>query len=300
MIGGLVYNFLPFMVLPIYVALERIDPRAGRGGPATCTPTRSPAFRKVVLPLSLPGVFAGVLLTFVPVASDYVNAAILGGTATHDDRQHHPDAVPDQPRTTRRPRRCRSSLMAVLLVGIFAYARVLGTEDVLEVAALMTADRRVTPPERSPRRGGPAADRAVGRRLLPIYTWLIIAWLSLPIIVMIVFGFNDTQGKLNIRPGRASPSSGTATCSSIADLTDGAGATRCSIALVTTVDRRRCSARCMGCALGRYRFRGSGSVNLLLFANIAAPEIVLGAVAAVAVPDARRPARLPDDHRSRT
>src|SRR5690349_21923272 len=80
-IGGLVYNFLPFMVLPIYVALERIDPRvveAARdlyANPAT-------AFRRVIFPLALPGVFAGVLMTFVPASSDYVNSELLGGTET--------------------------------------------------------------------------------------------------------------------------------------------------------------------------------------------------------------------------
>jgi len=80
-ICGLVYNFLPFMVLPIYVALERIDPRlveAARdlyANPAT-------AFRKVVFPLALPGVFAGVLMTFVPASSDYVDSAVLGSSST--------------------------------------------------------------------------------------------------------------------------------------------------------------------------------------------------------------------------
>jgi len=80
-IAGLVYNFLPFMVLPIYVALERIDPRvveAARdlyAGPAT-------AFRRVIFPLALPGVFAGVLLTFVPASSDYVNSSVLGSSDT--------------------------------------------------------------------------------------------------------------------------------------------------------------------------------------------------------------------------
>src|SRR4051794_191135 len=75
-IGGLVYNFLPFMVLPVYVALERIDPRvveAARdlyAGPAA-------AFSRVMLPLALPGVFAGVLMTFVPASADYVNSAVL-------------------------------------------------------------------------------------------------------------------------------------------------------------------------------------------------------------------------------
>lgn len=80
-IAGMTYNSIPFMTLPIYVALERLDVRlldAGRdlyAGSARC-------FRHVVLPLSLPGVLAGVLLTFIPACGDYVNAAILGGADT--------------------------------------------------------------------------------------------------------------------------------------------------------------------------------------------------------------------------
>jgi spermidine/putrescine transport system permease protein len=132
-IGGIVYNYLPFMILPIYVALERVDPRvveAARdlyAGSAT-------AFRKVVLPLSLPGVFAGVLLNFVPAASDYVNASVLGGTNDTmignviQDQYFNTQNYPLQASLS-------FSLMAVLLVGIFIYARVLGTESVLEAAA---------------------------------------------------------------------------------------------------------------------------------------------------------------------
>ncbi len=79
MIGGLVYNFIPFMMLPIYVALERVDPALLEAS-ADLYANKLTAFLRVVFPLSIPGVFAGVLLTFVPVASDYVNATILGGS----------------------------------------------------------------------------------------------------------------------------------------------------------------------------------------------------------------------------
>ena len=71
------YNFLPFMVLPIYVSLEKLDRRLLE---AACDLYGSPqrAFRKVTLRLSLPGVFAGTLLTFIPAAGDFVNAELLG------------------------------------------------------------------------------------------------------------------------------------------------------------------------------------------------------------------------------
>ena len=74
MIGGLTYNFLPFMILPIYVSLEKIDPSLVDAAKDLYS-SAGRAFRKVVLPLSLPGVFAGTLLTFIPAAGDFINAA---------------------------------------------------------------------------------------------------------------------------------------------------------------------------------------------------------------------------------
>jgi spermidine/putrescine transport system permease protein len=68
-IGGLVYNYLPFMILPIYVALERIDPRVLEAAKDLYA-TPAQVFTKVIFPLALPGVFAGVLMTFVPASSD--------------------------------------------------------------------------------------------------------------------------------------------------------------------------------------------------------------------------------------
>ncbi len=79
-IGGLTYNFLPFMILPLYVSLEKIDLRLlDAAGDLYASPRE--AFRRVVLPLSMPGVFAGTLLTFIPAAGDFVNSAILGGNS---------------------------------------------------------------------------------------------------------------------------------------------------------------------------------------------------------------------------
>jgi spermidine/putrescine transport system permease protein len=132
-IGGLVYNFLPFMVLPIYVALERIDPRVLEAArDLYANPVQ--VFTKVIFPLALPGVFAGVLMTFVPASSDYVNSAVLGSSGTtmigqviqsqYLSSQNYPTAAA-----------LSFTLMGVLLIGIFMYARALGTEDVLRVAA---------------------------------------------------------------------------------------------------------------------------------------------------------------------
>ncbi|MGZ4639397.1 MAG: ABC transporter permease [Actinomycetes bacterium] len=78
---GLTYNFLPFMVLPLYASLERIDLRLlEAGGDLYARPFT--AFRKVTWPLSLPGVVAGTLLTFIPAAGDYINSKLLGNTST--------------------------------------------------------------------------------------------------------------------------------------------------------------------------------------------------------------------------
>ncbi|WP_157250128.1 ABC transporter permease [Nonomuraea typhae] len=132
-VAGLTYNWLPFMILPIYVALERVDPRVIEAAQDLYA-TRVAAFRRVVLPLSLPGVFAGVLMTFVPATADPVNAQILGGTANtmignviqteYLTNLNYPSASA-----------LSFTLMAVLLVGIFIYAKALGTENVLEAAA---------------------------------------------------------------------------------------------------------------------------------------------------------------------
>lgn len=132
-IFGLTYNFLPFMVLPIYVSLERLDPALLEAS-ADLYGAKTATFTKVVLPLSMPGVFAGVLLTFVPASADYVNATILGGSHTtmignviqteYFTNLDYPTAAA-----------LSFILMGGLLLGVFAYARVVGTENALEMAA---------------------------------------------------------------------------------------------------------------------------------------------------------------------
>lgn len=132
-IGGLAYNYIPFMVLPIYVALQRVDPRVMEAA-YDLYASRAQTFLRVVFPLSLPGVFAGVLMTFVPVSSDYVNAALLGGT----QNTMVGNVIQNQYLVTQRYPTASAlsfTLMAILLTGIVAYARALGTDRVLEVAA---------------------------------------------------------------------------------------------------------------------------------------------------------------------
>jgi spermidine/putrescine transport system permease protein len=120
----------------------------------------------------------------------------------------------------------------------------------------------------------PVRRRSRTRWVLPVWSWLVILWLSSPIIVMIVFGFNDTTGKFNIR-WQGFTLRWYRELFTIPDLTQ-ALVNSLSISLIVTAIATVLGTL-MGVALGRYRFRGSGSVNLLLFANIAAPEVVLGA-----------------------
>jgi spermidine/putrescine transport system permease protein len=132
-IAGITYNFLPFTALPLYVALERIDKRLIEAG-RDLYASKATTFRKVVWPLSLPGVFAAFLLTFVPSVGDYVNVAVLGGPNNTMignviqreflENFNYPVAAA-----------LSFTLMAVLLVGATIYARVLGTEEVTAGAA---------------------------------------------------------------------------------------------------------------------------------------------------------------------
>ena len=77
MVAGITYNFLPFMILPLYACLERIDPRMLEAG-YDLYGRRRDVFLRVTLPLSMPGVVAGALLTFIPAAGDFINAELLG------------------------------------------------------------------------------------------------------------------------------------------------------------------------------------------------------------------------------
>jgi spermidine/putrescine transport system permease protein len=78
-IAGLTYNFLPFMILPLYANLERLDLRLVEAAKDLYSSSRQ-AFLRVTLPLTMPGIVAGVLLTFIPAFGDYINAQLLGGT----------------------------------------------------------------------------------------------------------------------------------------------------------------------------------------------------------------------------
>jgi spermidine/putrescine transport system permease protein len=126
-IAGLTYNFLPFMILPLYVALEKIDGRLLEAA-GDLFATQWQTFRRVTFPLALPGVFAGTILTFIPTMGDYVNAELLGSTKTRmigNVIQGRFLELNDYPVASA----LSFVLMAGILVAVLMYARALGTEQ---------------------------------------------------------------------------------------------------------------------------------------------------------------------------
>jgi len=129
-VAGIAYNFLPFMALPLYVSLERIDRRVVEAA-RDLYASRRAVFLRVILPLTVPGIFAAFLLTFVPAMGDYLNQQILGGTANTMI-----GTIIQQDFLTNQDYPAASALSAILLagvlVGIFLYARILGSRTIEE------------------------------------------------------------------------------------------------------------------------------------------------------------------------
>jgi len=125
-VAGITYNFLPFMALPLYVSLEQIDHRLIEAAQDLYA-SKAKAFLRVTLPLSLPGVFAGTLLTFIPAAGDFINAQLLGTPKQHmigNVIQSKFLELIDYPAAAA----LSFVLMAAILAGVFVYTRALGTE----------------------------------------------------------------------------------------------------------------------------------------------------------------------------
>lgn len=126
---GMTYNFLPFMTLPLYASLERIDPRTMEAS-GDLYANGITTFRRVTLPLSMPGVVAGTLLTFIPAAGDYVNAAILGNPNSKmlgnviESRYFR---IVDYPTAAA----LSFTLMAAILILVTLYIRKAGTEELV-------------------------------------------------------------------------------------------------------------------------------------------------------------------------
>jgi spermidine/putrescine transport system permease protein len=130
-IFGLTYNFIPFMVLPIYTSLERLDLRLLEAG-SDLYAKPSTSFWKITVPLSMPGVVSGVLLTFIPASGDFINASseFLGGPGTQmvgNAIQSNFLVLNDYPAAAA----LSIMLMAVILIIVSVYVKRSGTEDLL-------------------------------------------------------------------------------------------------------------------------------------------------------------------------
>jgi spermidine/putrescine transport system permease protein len=132
-VTGITYNFLPFMALPLYVSLEQVDQRLLEAAQDLYA-SKWKAFLRVTLPLSLPGVIAGTLLTFIPAAGDFINAQLLGSPQNHmigNVIQSKFLELTDYPAAAS----MSFVLMAAIVVMVLAYARAVGTEQLTGTAA---------------------------------------------------------------------------------------------------------------------------------------------------------------------
>ena len=249
-VTGLTYNFLPFMVLPLYARLEKIDPRLIEAGEDLYASPFT-TFRKVTLPLSMPGVVAGTLLTFIPAAGDYINAELLGNP--------------------------RTQMIGNVIQNLFD-GRLLPRGG----GAVGDADGRhrgagagLRPPRRH-RGAAVTRRREVARRPPdPGLGLLVLLYMFLPIFVVVLMSFNDPAVAHQLRLRRrsrwttgATRASPTACASSVV--------LSAPDRLLATLRARRCSARLVAFALVRHRFRGRAAANVLIFLPMASPEIVMG------------------------
>ena len=126
-IAGITYNFLPFMALPLYVSLEQIDQRLLEAAEDLYA-SKWKAFLRITLPLSLPGIVAGTLLTFIPAAGDFINAQLLGSPENHmigNVIQSKFLELTDYPAAAA----MSFILMGAIIVAVALYARAVGTEQ---------------------------------------------------------------------------------------------------------------------------------------------------------------------------
>jgi spermidine/putrescine transport system permease protein len=132
-IAGITYNFLPFMILPLYATLERLD-KGMLEAAYDLYANRRKAFVRVTLPLALPGIVAGSLLTFIPAAGDFINAQLLGTSRQYmigNVIQSRFLVVTDYPTAAA----LSFILMAAILVMVIAWVRVAGSESLLGAEA---------------------------------------------------------------------------------------------------------------------------------------------------------------------
>ena len=272
-IAGITYNFLPFMILPVYASLERIDPRMLEAG-YDLYGTRRAVFTRVTLPLAMPGVVAGSLLTFIPAVGDFINAELLGTprqAMIGNVIQSRFLELTDYPTAAA----LSFILMALVLVVVLIWARLAGHRvpdggggALMEAATVTTRVRPVR------HRRALAFGRWLLDQSLNLYAALALIYLLAPIAVIIVFSFNDPAGRFNFTwqgftldnwkdPfGVPGPPGG------VRELDPDRGA----------LDGDRDRARHHdGARAGALPVPGRAATNFFIFLPLATPEIVLGA-----------------------
>ncbi|MEX2440454.1 MAG: ABC transporter permease subunit [Actinomycetota bacterium] len=256
-VGGLVYNYLPFTILPLYVVLERLDVRVFEAAEDLYA-SRAANFFHVVLPLSLPGILAGALLTFIPVVGDPINSAILGSTSTTmigNVISREFLTLTDYPTAAA----LSFTLMALLLATVLVFTRWVRSEDLVVGAPVRVGKKR------GPLGGG-------------VWTGLFLSGLYLylfaPVIVMVAYGFNDIRGEFNFA-WRGFTTRWYRELFDIPQLTE-AFWNSVGIAVVTTVVST-VLATPIALALARYRFRFRQTSFLALLVPIATPTVIMGA-----------------------
>ena len=288
-VAGITYNFLPFMILPLYASLERIDHRLLEAG-YDLYGRRRDVFLRVTLPLSMPGVVAGSLLTFIPSAGDFINAELLGTPNQYmigNVIQSRYLEIGDYPTA--------AALSFILMARDAGDRADLGAHRGHRGAAGRRGggalDERPAPARRHGGRGEPEAGatrpRAAapgGRRAprrgklldwgLNLYALLALLYLLVPIAVILVFSFNNPVGRFNFVWQEFS----------FEAWTDPFGVPGIGDALLTSVEIAALStlaATALGTitalALVRYEFKGRAPVNFFIFVPLATPEVVLGA-----------------------
>lgn len=128
-VAGLIYNFLPFMTLPIFASLDKLDPRLIEAS-SDLYSNPVTTLRKVTFPLSLPGVVSGTLLTFIPACGDYINAELLGTPQQYMIGNRIQQAYlveKDYPLAAS----LSLILMVIVLVMVLFYIRRAGTEELV-------------------------------------------------------------------------------------------------------------------------------------------------------------------------
>ena len=244
-------------MLPLYASLERLDHRLlEAAGDLYASPFNG--FRKVTFPLSLPGVVAGTLLTFIPAAGDYINSKLLG--STHDDRAGHRRAVPagarlpDGRACVRQLHLCwsRSSLGWSMVTDVrWAWSsRTLWSDDpAMAASAILVASTSSRDPA------------------------LVFQYMLLPNVVVILFSFNKPNGRFNYEWTKFSFDAWLPVCGA-PGMCQSLGLSL-RIGLLATI-----GATVLGTlvafALARHRFRGRSGTNLLIFLPMATPEVVMG------------------------